>query len=82
MPHLSHVYNGGTEPYGPLIKACEIVNQASDELQLADILVLSDVLFGEPSQMFLDTLAQVRQTDPVKIALVSVGADNPHVRGE
>ena len=67
-----------TEPYGPLVAALETVQTVSDELQRADILVLTDGLFGEATQTFLETLAQARQHDPVKIALVSVGADNPH----
>lgn len=76
--HLAHFYNGGTEPYGPLVAALETVQMVSDELQRADILVLTDGLFAEASQTFLETLAQVRQRDPIKIALVSVGADNLH----
>jgi uncharacterized protein with von Willebrand factor type A (vWA) domain len=76
--HLTHFYNGGTEPYGPLAAALETVQMVSDELQRADVLVLTDGLFAEAPQTFLETLAQARQHDPVKIALVSVGADNPH----
>ena len=38
--HLTHFYNGGTEPYGPLVAALETVQTVSDELQRADILVI------------------------------------------
>ncbi len=76
--HLSHFYNGGTEPYGPLIKACEIVNQVSDDEQRADVLVITDALFGEPSPQFFEMVKSVREHGPFKIALVSVGTDNPH----
>ena len=76
--HLTHFYNGGTEPYGPLTAALETVQMVSDELQRADILVITDGLFAEATQTFLETIAQARQHYPIKIALVSVGADNPH----
>jgi uncharacterized protein with von Willebrand factor type A (vWA) domain len=75
--HLAHFYNGGTELYGPLQTACEVVQRVNDDQQRADILVITDGLFGEPHENFLKVLADLRQTDPIKIALVSVGADNP-----
>lgn len=76
--HLAHFYNGGTEPYGPLIKACEVVNQVSDADQRADVLIITDGLFGEPSSQFFEMVKSVREHGPFKIALVSVGTDNPH----
>jgi uncharacterized protein with von Willebrand factor type A (vWA) domain len=76
--HLSHFYNGGTEPYGPLIKACEIVNQISDDDQRADVLIITDGLFGEPSPQLLESVKRAREHGPFKVALVSVGTDNPH----
>ena len=75
--HLAHFYNGGTEPYGPLAAALETVQTVSNELQRADILVITDGLFGAPSEMFLNILDRLRETEPVKIALVSVGVENP-----
>jgi len=75
--HLAHFYNGGTELYEPLTQACEVVRTVNDDLQRADILVITDGLFCEPSAGFLEILTGLRQTDPVKIALVSVGAENP-----
>jgi uncharacterized protein with von Willebrand factor type A (vWA) domain len=75
--HLAHFYNGGTELYGPLQEACEVVKMVNDDQQRADILVITDGLFGEPSEDFLKMLVGLRQTDPIKIALVSVGAENP-----
>ena len=77
--HLSHFYNGGTEPYGPLIKACEIVNQISDDDQRADVLIITDSLFGEPCPEFFAEVKHAREQGPFKVALVSVGTDNPHV---
>ena len=44
LEHLAHFYNGGTEPYGPLVAALETVQAVSDELQRADILVITDGL--------------------------------------
>jgi uncharacterized protein with von Willebrand factor type A (vWA) domain len=78
--HLSHFYNGGTEPYGPLMQACEIVNQVSGEDQRADVLIITDGLFGEPPPHFFEMVQSVREYGPFKIALVSVGTDNPHAR--
>ncbi len=76
--HLSHFFNGGTEPYGPLIKACEIVNQVSNDDQRADVLIITDGVFGEPSPQFFQELKRARESRPFKIALASVGTDNPH----
>ncbi len=77
VEHLAHFYNGGTELYQPLIEACEVVRTVNDDQQRADILVITDGLFGAPNERFLEMLNSLRQTDPVKIALVSVGGDNP-----
>ena len=76
--HLTHFYNGGTEPYGPLIKACEIVNQVSNDDQRADVLLITDGLFGEPSPQLFESVKRAREHGPFKVALVSVGTDNPH----
>ena len=78
--HLSHFYNGGTEPYGPLIEACEIVNQVSDAEQRADVLIITDGLFGEPTPQFTEMVNATRASGPFKIVLVSVGTDNPHAQ--
>lgn len=76
--HLSHFYNGGTEPYKPLINACEIVNQVSNEDQRADVLIITDGLFGDPPLEFFEEVKRAREHGPFKVALVSVGTDNPH----
>jgi uncharacterized protein with von Willebrand factor type A (vWA) domain len=76
--HLAHFYNGGTELFQPLTEACEVVRTVNDDQQRADILVITDGLFGAPDERFLEILNGLRQTDPVKIALVSVGAENPN----
>ena len=76
--HLSHFYSGGTEPYGPLVQAIETVNQTSGPEQRADILVITDGVFGEPTEAFVEMLEGSRACGPLKIALVSVGIDNPH----
>ncbi|CAG0937178.1 Protein ViaA [Thermoflexales bacterium] len=75
--HLAHFYNGGTELYGPLTEACKVVRTVNSDQQRADILVITDGLFGAPSEMFLNILDRLRETESVKIALVSVGAENP-----
>ena len=76
--HLSHFYSGGTEPYGPLVQAIEIVNSSTSPDQRADILVITDGVFGEPTEAFVEMLEGSRASGPLKIALVSVGIDNPH----
>ena len=76
--HLTHFYNGGTELYGPLIEAIEAVNTTTGEEQRADILVITDGLFGEPPDDFLNMLKSSRDCGPLKIALISVGAENTH----
>jgi uncharacterized protein with von Willebrand factor type A (vWA) domain len=45
LDHLAHFYNGGTEPYQPLLKAMELI--AGGNLR-ADDLIITDGAFGEP----------------------------------
>lgn len=66
MAHLSHFYGGGTEPYGPINRALDVI--AKNDLK-ADILVLTDGSFSQPSQ---DFLTRIKEIEP-KIVTVTIG---------
>ena len=72
LDHLSHFYNRGTEPYGPLSKALELI-EAGD--LRADVLIITDDAFDEPSSEFLGHLKTVKQQHPLRIVAVVIGAD-------
>jgi len=73
LAHLGHFYNGGTEPYGPLVKALELIE--SGDLR-ADIFMITDADFAEPPDDFLNRLAQAKNNRPLRIVTVVVGADD------
>ena len=58
LDHLAHFYDGGTEPYLPLMKALELI---TDGDLRADVLMITDGSFGEPPADFLHQLAEVKQ---------------------
>jgi uncharacterized protein with von Willebrand factor type A (vWA) domain len=72
LEHLAHFYNGGTEPYLPLLKAVELI--AGGDLR-ADILIITDGAFGEPPEDFLRHVAEVKQQHPLRLVAVLVGSD-------
>lgn len=71
LKHLSHFYGGGTEPYKPLLKALEIIEQR--ELK-ADILCLTDAAIAQAPDDFLDKLAAVKERVPLRIETVVIGS--------
>ncbi len=65
--HLSNMYGGGTEPYGPLNAALGIIE---DQALEADILLLTDDQFALPRPEFLEELANMpTQTKIVTIVI-------------
>ena len=62
LDHLAHFYNGGTEPYRPLLKALGLI---ADGNLRAHILIITDGAFDEPSDDFLKRVAEVRQPHPL-----------------
>jgi len=80
LAHLSHFYGGGTEPYGPITQALELIENshpsASSGLGLrADVLVLTDAAFGAPPEAFMRRLAEVNQRSPLRVITVVIGDD-------
>jgi len=62
-------YWGGTEPYQPLEKALQII-QEDESMQKADILFLTDGEFANPPDEFLRNLIRVRKE--IGLSLVSL----------
>ncbi len=72
LAHLSHFYNGGTEPYSPLIAALELIERSRLR---ADVLILTDAAFSSPPDEFTRRLAEVKQRQPLRVVAVVVGGD-------
>jgi uncharacterized protein with von Willebrand factor type A (vWA) domain len=73
LDHLAHFYNGGTEPYLPLLKAVELI--AGGDLR-ADILIITDGAFDEPPEDFMKRVAEAKQQHPLRLVAVLVGSDD------
>lgn len=70
LAHLAHFYNGGTEPYGPVERALELIE---DNDLKADVLILTDGSFRNASFAFLSKLAAVKERVPLNIEAVVIG---------
>jgi uncharacterized protein with von Willebrand factor type A (vWA) domain len=70
LKHLSHFYGGGTEPYGPLKRAIEIIQE--DGLP-ADVLLISDAAFAAATPEFEVLAATAREQTPFRIEAVVIG---------
>lgn len=75
LDHLSHFYGGGTEPYGPIETALDIIK--GQDLK-ADVLVITDGSFAQPHDNFL---AMVREAE-AKIVTVTIGGWGDKVAGQ
>jgi uncharacterized protein with von Willebrand factor type A (vWA) domain len=71
VQHLELFYGNGTEPYGPLTKAVELVRN-DPALQEGDILIITDGAFGAPPESFLELLAEAREEPGLKVVAVLV----------
>jgi len=69
--HLEQFYGNGTEPYGPLTKAVELIRNDPD-LREGDILIITDGAFGAPPESFLESLAEAREDPGLKVVAVLV----------
>jgi hypothetical protein len=57
--HSNWIGNGG-----PLVQAIEIINSSTDPEQRADILVITDGVFGEPTEACVEMLKGSRASGP------------------
>jgi len=71
VQHLELFYGNGTEPYGPLTKAVELVRN-DPALREGDILIITDGAFGAPPESFLELLAEAREEPGLKVVAVLV----------
>ena len=72
LAHLSHFYNGGTEPYRPLVAALELIERSRLR---ADVLILTDAAFSSPPDEFMRQLSEVKQRQPLRVVAVVIGCD-------
>jgi uncharacterized protein with von Willebrand factor type A (vWA) domain len=73
--HLSHFFGGGTEVYGPI---CAGLNEITEGDQKADVLVITDGDFAEPTDDFMAILKAAKIKRPLKVVTVVIGGS----RGE
>lgn len=74
LEHLELRYGHGTEPYGPLAAALNLVREDAGCAR-ADILLLTDGELPPPPAGFLEDLEQARQDPGLQLVTVVVGAD-------
>jgi uncharacterized protein with von Willebrand factor type A (vWA) domain len=71
VSHLDTTYGGGTEPYGPLQAAIDLIRQ-DPSLRAGDILCITDGQFGRPPEKFLELLAEARTQPGLKLFTVVI----------
>jgi uncharacterized protein with von Willebrand factor type A (vWA) domain len=71
LRHLELFYGNGTEPYGPLTKAIELIRTDPAFLE-GDVLIITDGAFDDPDESFLELLAEAREEPGLKVVAVLV----------
>ncbi len=71
LRHLELFYGNGTEPYGPLTKAIELIRTDPAFLE-GDVLIITDGAFDNPDESFLELLAEARDEPGLKVVAVLV----------
>ena len=71
MDHLELTYGDGTEPYGPLTAAIELIRDDA-LMKTGDILCITDGRFGQPPDEFLQLLGEAREEPGLKLVAVVI----------
>lgn len=71
MDHLELTYGDGTEPYGPLTAAIELIRDDA-LMKTGDILCITDGRFGQPPDEFLQLLEEAREEPGLKLVAVVI----------
>jgi uncharacterized protein with von Willebrand factor type A (vWA) domain len=71
MAQLDTTYGGGTDPYGPLAAAIQLIRE-DPSLRQGDILAITDGQFGSPPDGFLQALEQAREEPGLKLVAVVI----------
>lgn len=71
VTHLDTTYGGGTDPYGPLTAAIQLIRE-DPALREGDILAITDGQFGSPPEEFLHELEQARKEPGLKLIAVVI----------
>jgi uncharacterized protein with von Willebrand factor type A (vWA) domain len=71
---LEFGYWGGTEPYGPLRKAIDIIRR-DPALKRGDILITTDGIFATPPEEFQHELAEARKEPGLRLAALVIAGE-------
>jgi uncharacterized protein with von Willebrand factor type A (vWA) domain len=71
LAHIEFGWWGGTEPYGPLEKAIEILT-TDENMKQGDILILTDGAFIKASDSFLEGLQKAREKPGLRLTAVVI----------
>ena len=71
IDHLELAYGKGTEPYGPLTAAIELIRE-DPSMKTGDILCITDGQFGRPPEEFLKLLEEAREEPGLKLVTVVI----------
>ena len=71
IDHLELAYGRGTEPYGPLTAAIELIRE-DPLMKTGDILCITDGQFGRPPEEFLQRLEEAREEPGLKLVTVVI----------
>jgi uncharacterized protein with von Willebrand factor type A (vWA) domain len=71
IDHLELAYGRGTEPYGPLTAAIELIRE-DPLMKTGDILCITDGQFGRPPEEFLQLLEEAREEPGLKLVTVVI----------
>ena len=71
VAHLDTTYGRGTEPYGPLTAAIQLIRE-DPSFRQGDILAITDGEFGQPPPAFLRELEQARREPGLKLITVVI----------
>jgi len=72
LRHLGHFYGHGTEPYGPLAEALDLIEKKALR---ADLLLLTDAAFKPAAPEFLSRLRSLKERLPLHIVTLVIGPE-------
>jgi len=72
LQHIKHFYSGGTEVYAPLTAGLDLIEDGDLE---ADVILITDANFGDPTGEFIQALAEAKARRPIRIETVLIGAN-------
>jgi len=74
MKHVEFGWWGGTEPYQPLEKAIQIIEE-DKSMKNGDVLIITDGAFGKAQEEFLEKLRKAREKPGLRMTAVVIHSD-------